>query len=83
MTTKVHKKLARARDVCRGAGFLLQKLEAMYGADFGVGLAEQVRHAIRDCYQQASALMQAEAANAKEKEAMVEKRQENLQKGIK
>jgi hypothetical protein len=54
------KKLKRAREVAMGAGFLLQKLQFTYGADFGVGMAQQVQQAINDCSQQAQALQAAE-----------------------
>jgi hypothetical protein len=36
-------------EIVIGAGFLLKKLYAAYGNEFGVGTEEQVRHCIRDC----------------------------------
>lgn len=45
------KRIARLEDVAIGAGFLLQKMAARYGGDFGDGMTEQVRDCIRDCRQ--------------------------------
>jgi len=70
----IHKKLARAREVCSGAGFLLQKLEAQFGSEFGEGMRIQVQQAINECRQQGAALMAITAANAVESERMHEKR---------
>lgn len=74
MSGGIHKKLARARDVAQGAGFLLMKLEAQFGEQFGEGMRIQVRQAINDCRQQGAALMAITAANAVEAERMHEKR---------
>jgi hypothetical protein len=64
--TSTTKKLKRAREVAMGAGFLLEKLQATYGADFGVGMARQVQQAISECRQQGQALMATEANKAAE-----------------
>ena len=47
MSSGVYKKLAKARGVANGAGFLLQKLEAKFGDEFGEGMRTQVRQANR------------------------------------
>lgn len=57
-------KLARTEDVCIGAGFLLKKLAAQYGRDFGEGMNAQVRDCIRDCDQIAKSRAQREASAA-------------------
>lgn len=72
MSNGIHKKLARARDVAKGAGFLLMKLEREFGAQFGEGMRIQVRQAINDCQQQGAALMSITAKNAVEAERMHE-----------
>lgn len=53
----IHKKLNKARGVANGAGFLLMKLEARFGHEFGEGLRIQVRQAINECKQQGAALL--------------------------
>lgn len=58
-------RLARAEDICIGAGFLLQKLQAQYGSDFGEGMREQVRDCIKDCTQIGNARQQREDAATK------------------
>lgn len=70
MSSGIHKKLARAREVCSGAGFLLMKLEAQFGAEFGEGMRIQVRQAINDCRQQGAALMAITAKDTVEAERM-------------
>lgn len=50
-TAKLIKRLERAESVVIGMGFLLQKLKSRYGADFGVGMTEQVNQAIADYMQ--------------------------------
>lgn len=45
------KRIERLEGIVIGAGFLLRKLQAQYGDDFGAGMDEQVRHCIRDCAQ--------------------------------
>jgi hypothetical protein len=52
MSKGIYKKLARARQVAGGAGFLLAKLEAVFGDQFGIGLRIQVQQAINECRQQ-------------------------------
>ena len=74
MSKGIYKKLARARGVCSGAGFLLQKLQAQYGNEFGEGMRIQVRQAINQCRQQGAALMAATADNAAQAERMYDKR---------
>lgn len=78
MTKGIHKKLAKARSVAHGAGFLLAKLRDQYGDHFGVGLTQQVDQCIRDCYQQGSALMAIGAKDAVEAERMHERRAINI-----
>lgn len=80
MSSGIHKKLARARSVCQGAGFLLQKLEYTYGSQFGEGMRAQVRQAIQECRQQGEALMAIAAHSAVEAERMHEQRTENIAK---
>ena len=80
MSNGIHKKLARARDVCMGAGFILAKLEAQYGADFSEGMRLQVKAAINECNQQASATFSLLAPNAVAAERMHEKRAKNMGK---
>ena len=70
MSAGIHKKLARAREVCSGAGFLLQKLQARYGNEFGEGMRIQVQQAINDCRQQGAALKAMTATNAVQAERM-------------
>lgn len=70
MSSGVHKKLARAREACSGAGLLLMKLEAQFGAEFGEGMRAQVRQAINECRQQGAALMAITARDAVEAERM-------------
>lgn len=48
MSSGVFRKLARARKVAHAAGFLLQKLEAQFGHEFGEGMRIQVRQATAD-----------------------------------
>jgi hypothetical protein len=43
------KRIEYLEEIVIGAGFLLKKLQARYGSDFGVGIAEQVRDCINDC----------------------------------
>lgn len=76
----IYKKLAKARSVAKGAGFLLQKLEAQFGAEFSEGMRIQVRQAINECRQQGSALMAITAKDAVEAERMHEKRAQNIKK---
>lgn len=80
MSAGIHKKLAKARSVCQGAGFLLQKLQATYGEDFGEGMRIQVRQAINECHQQGAALMAFEAKNACEAERVHESRAKAIAK---
>lgn len=69
----IHKKLIRARTVCMGSGFLLEKLQVQYGADFGEGMRIQVQQAINDCRQQSLALSAVLASNAVEAERLHQK----------
>lgn len=69
----VHKKLIRAREVCMGAGFLLEKLQVRYGDDFGEGMHIQVQQAINECRQQGLALSAVLASNAVEAERIHQK----------
>ena len=48
---KMEKRIQRLEGVALGAGFLLQKLKAKYGDDFGIGMTEQVNDCIRDVKQ--------------------------------
>lgn len=45
-TAKLRRRAERAEDIAIGMGFLLLKLQGQYGADFGVGMREQVAQAI-------------------------------------
>lgn len=74
MSSGIHKKLAKARGVAEGAGFLLMKLEAKFGSEFGEGMRIQVRQAINECRQQGAALIATTASSAVEAERMHEKR---------
>lgn len=74
MSSGIHKKLAKARGVANGAGFLLMKLEAKFGHEFGEGMRIQVRQAINECRQQGAALMAITAKTAVEAERMHEKK---------
>lgn len=78
MTKGIHKKLAKARSVAHGAGFLLVKLREQFGDQFGVGLTQQVNSCINDCHQQGSALMVMTAKNAVQAERMHERRAKNI-----
>lgn len=78
MTRGIHKKLAKARDVCQGAGFLLMKLESQFGDEFSEGMRIQVKHAINECRQQGAALMAITAKNAVEAERMHERREQEM-----
>ncbi len=80
MISGVYKKLAKARGVANGAGFLLQKLEAKFGDEFGEGLRTQVRQAINECRQQGSAIMAITAKTAVEAERMHEKKSKAIAK---
>ena len=62
MSKGVNKRIERLEGIAIGAGFLLKKLAATYGGDFGVGMTEQVRDCIRDCDQVGRAAQQRDAA---------------------
>ena len=47
-TAKLTKRAERAEGIAIGMGFLLLKLQARYGADFGEGMRQQVDQALRD-----------------------------------
>lgn len=49
MSKSLAKRVEYLEEIAIGAGFLLKKLRAGYGADFGAGMDEQVRECIRDC----------------------------------
>lgn len=55
-------RIERLEAVCMGMGFLLQKLQAKHGDDFGEGTRIQVREAIRDYQQIAKAREQRQQA---------------------
>jgi hypothetical protein len=57
---KMNKRIERLEGIAMGAGFLLQKLRAKYGDDFGVGMTEQVNDCIRDTQQIANDVLQRE-----------------------
>jgi hypothetical protein len=62
------KALKEAREVAMGAGFLLQKLQSLYGDQFGIGVDRQVKQAISECRRQAMALTVLDAVtNTKER----------------
>ena len=58
------KKIERLENVCIGTGFLLRKLQAQFGASFGVGMDKQVRQAIHDCRQIESARLKRDMTKA-------------------
>ena len=47
-TAKLRRRAEHAESMVIGMGFLLAKLQARYGADFGDGIGQQVRQAIQD-----------------------------------
>ena len=47
-TAKLRKRADRMEELAIGMGFLLLKLRGEYGADFNVGMTEQVNQAIAD-----------------------------------
>lgn len=55
-------KAARNEQVLMGAGLLLKKLRHSYGAEFGVGMTEQVNQCIRDIDQIERGIWQRENA---------------------
>ena len=57
---RMNKRIERLEGIAMGAGFLLQKLRAKYGDDFGVGMTEQVNDCIRDTQQIANDVLQRE-----------------------
>ena len=57
---KMNKRIERLEGIAMGAGFLLQKMRAKYGDDFGVGMTEQVNDCIRDTQQIAHNVLQRE-----------------------
>jgi len=57
---RMNKRIERLEAIAMGAGFLLQKLRAKYGDDFGVGMTEQVNDCIRDTQQIANDVLQRE-----------------------
>jgi hypothetical protein len=69
MSTTTTKKLARAREVCNGAGFLLLKLQSKFGDQFGEGMRIQVQQCINECRQQGTALFSAADAAARAESA--------------
>lgn len=56
------KKAERNEQVLMGAGFLLKKLRHSYGAEFGIGMTEQVNQCIRDIDQIERGIWQRENA---------------------
>ena len=57
---KMNKRIERLEGIAMGACFLLQKLRAEYGDDFGAGMTEQVNDCIRDAQQIANNVLQRE-----------------------
>lgn len=49
MSKSSAKRIEYLEETIIGAGFLLKKLLATYGNEFGAGMDQQVRHCIRDC----------------------------------
>lgn len=47
-TAKLRQRAERAEAMAVGMGFLLVKLRSQFGAQFGVGMEQQVDQAIRD-----------------------------------
>ena len=56
--TRMNKRIERLEGIAIGAGFILQKLRAKYGDDFGAGMTEQVNDCIRDAQQIANNVLQ-------------------------
>jgi len=70
MTKKTNaQKEARNERVLMGAGLLLKKLRHSYGAEFGVGMTEQVDQCIRDIDQIGRGILQRENAKTKGEQA--------------
>lgn len=78
MAKGIHKKLAKARTVASGAGFLLDKLRAQFGDQFDPDTRAKVNKLVGECYQQASALEALTAKNAVQAERMHERRAANI-----
>ncbi|MFM0263292.1 hypothetical protein [Paraburkholderia sediminicola] len=49
MSKSSAKRIEYLEEIIIGTGFLLKKLQARYGDDFGTGIDEQVRACIKDC----------------------------------
>ena len=62
MAKSAAKRIAYLEGICIGAGLLLEKLQARYGADFGLGIEEQVRDCIKDTREVARVVVQREKA---------------------
>lgn len=65
MAKSTAKRIERLELVALGAGFLLRQLQARYGADFSIGMDEQVRQCLNDCKQIEQARKQRLASQAK------------------
>jgi hypothetical protein len=64
-TAKLRDRAERLEKAVIGMGFLLEKLRAQFGSEFGVGTAQQVNQAIAQYHQfKASALARRAAADA-------------------
>lgn len=48
MSKSPAKRIEYLEEIVISAGFLLKKLEARYGSEFGFGMREQVRECIKD-----------------------------------
>jgi len=63
-SAKTRARLAKVEGIALSMGFLLAKLQARYGSDFGAGMNEQVRHALRDYHDLQRSIQQRSAPKA-------------------
>jgi hypothetical protein len=64
MSKSPAKRVEYLEGIVIGAGFLLKKLHAAYGYDFGSGMDEQMRECIRDCDEVGKVHLQRKAREA-------------------
>lgn len=64
--SKNQKRLEKIEGICIGAGFLLQKLRAEYGADLSIGMEAQINDCISDCNRIAKSVSQREHSKSQE-----------------
>jgi len=56
MSKGINKKLTRAREVCRQAGYLLAEIQASHGNEFCETTSKRVSRVVNECFQQSTAL---------------------------